>query len=43
MGESCSQVKDIKPAAQIVLEIVNEAEQVIAALSLQTRAHHSSL
>ncbi len=42
-GESCSQIKDIKPAAQIVGEIVREAEQVIAAMSLETQAHHSSL
>ena len=29
-GESCSLVNDIKPAAQIVRDMVHEAEQVIA-------------
>jgi nitronate monooxygenase/enoyl-[acyl-carrier protein] reductase II len=29
-GESCSLVHDIKPAAQIVHEVVREAEEVIA-------------
>lgn len=29
-GESCSQIKDIKPAAQIVREIMREAEEVVA-------------
>ncbi len=31
-GESCSLVNDIKPAAQIVRDVVREAEAVIAQL-----------
>jgi len=31
--ESCSQVREIKPAAQIVHDVVREAEQIIKELS----------
>lgn len=35
-GESCSLVNDIKPAAQIVRDIVREAEEVLKGLRLET-------
>ena len=34
-GESCSLVNDIKPAAQIVRDIVREAQEVIEKLRLE--------
>jgi hypothetical protein len=31
-GESCSLIHDIKPAAQIIQDVVREAEEVMARL-----------
>jgi hypothetical protein len=40
-GESCSVVNDVKPAGEIVLELVRDAEAVLAEAEQLARPHRS--